>query len=264
MTFMRRRILIALSLTFFLLSLLPSATPAATYVIEPVLVAQPAYAGMSFYVYRPYDMPSGWFVTFDGYPITRTPAGVWVYGSYNGTLLVPTSFVVGSISPQSLPIVQYVPSARVSSTQSVAVTPLPPLAAPIQPDPGAHVVAEAATVAPTYVPEWTTQSSFTSIGTWNRLVDRMGILEKPRVPIAWRGEYPETLFVWTGKSWYQIQARSGVSEKPSEMIKAHLYALTRMVNNNAYQWKDADTAILANQAAVWGYLWMGRIAPSNL
>jgi hypothetical protein len=125
-------------------------------------------------------------------------------------------------------------------------------------------LAEAVTVAPTYVPEWTTQSSFTSIGTWNKLVDRMGILEKPRVPIAWKGERPEALFVWTGKSWYQIQARSGVSEKPSEMIKDHLYALTRMVKNNAYQWKDADTAILANQAAVWGYLWMGRISPSNL
>ena len=263
MVSMRRTILIVLSLTV-LLSLLPSTTIAATYVVEPVLVAQPVYAGMSFYVYRPYNMPSGWFVTFDGYPITRSPAGVWVYGSYNGTLLSPTSFVVGSISPQSLPIVQYVPSARVSSMQSLPVTPLPPLSAPIQPDPGAYVFAEAVTVAPTYVPEWTTQSSFTSIGTWNKLVDRMGILEKPRVPIAWRGERPEALFVWTGKSWYQIQARPGVSEKPSEMIKDHLYALTRMVKNNAYQWKDADTAILANQAAVWGYLWMGRIAPSNL
>ncbi len=251
--------ILALFLTLTMLS--ASIATATTYVVEPVLVAQPVYAGMSFYVYRPYNMPSGWFVTFDGYPITRTAAGVWVYGSYNGAALLPTSYVVGSIHPQSLPIVQYVPSAAVSSMQQIQVTPLPPLP-PSQPLLG-YPVPAAVTIPPTYVPEWTTQSSFTSIGTWNKLVDRMGILEKPRVPIAWKGDRPEALFVWTGKSWYQIQARPGISEKPSEMIKEHLYALTRMVKNNAFEWKDADTALLANQAAVWGYLWMGRIAPSN-
>lgn len=249
---MKKRILIIAMIFILTLSLLPSAATATTYVVEPVLVAQPVYAGMSFYAYRPYNMPSGWFVTFDGYPITRTPANVWVYGSYNGTLLAPTSFVVGSIHPQSLPIVQYVSSAQVSGMQQLQVTPLPPLPpAPLQSNFGAYSPVGGATVLPTYVPEWTTQSSFTSISTWNKLVDRMGVLEKPRVPIAWKGERPQVLFVWTGKSWYQIKARPETSEKPSEMIKSHLYSLTRMVNNNAYQWNDADTAILANQAAVW-------------
>ena len=248
-----------LALTLFML--FSGISEGTTFVAEPVLVAQPAYAGMSFYAYRPYDVPPGWFVTFDGYPIVKNGSGIWVYGAYNGSALAATSYVVGSINPQSLPIVQYVGAAQVSSTQSVPITPLPVPPAPT----GVVAVAPPPqfTVAPTYVPEWATMSSFTSIGAWNKLVDRMGILEKPRTPIAWKGDRPEALFVWTGKSWYQIKARQDSLAIPSELIKGHLYSLMRMINNNSFVWKDADSAILANQAAVWGFLWMGRIAPAD-
>lgn len=258
------RVLIAITFTVTLTFPIPAA--ATTFVAEPVLVAQPAYAGMSFYAYRPYDVPPGWFVTFDGYPITRNGSNIWVYGTYQGSALVPTSYVVGSINPVSLPLVQYAGYAKVSSTQSVPLTPLPvPLATtsivgmPVD----AIAPAPVCTIPPTYVPEWATLSSFTSIGAWNRLVDRMGILEKPRTPIAWKGDWPEVLFVWTGRSWYQIKARSDMREPPSEMIKGHLYSLMRMINTNSFVWKDMDSAVLANQAAVWGYLWMGRIAPAD-
>ncbi len=259
-------IICGLALVLFLFA--AGTAAAVTYVVEPLLVAQPVYAGMTFHVYRPYNMPSGWFVTFDGYPVIRSAAGVWVYGSYNGSVLSPTSYVVGSIHPNALPIVQYVSPAHISSTQHVPVTPLQPLQ-PVQPAPPPPGAAAPGTIhgtilPPTYVPVWATQSAFTSIGSWQRLVDRMGILENPRVPIAWKGHRPEALFVWTGRSWFQIKARPGSTETPSEMIKDHLYSITRMVNNNAFVWNDADTALLANQAAVWGYLWMGRIAPSNL
>lgn len=248
----------------FSLLLISSAALGATYVVEPLLVAQPAYAGMNFHVYRPYNMPEGWFVTFDGYPVHKSPSGVWVYGTYDGVSLTPTNYVVGSVHPQSLSIVQYAPSAQVSSLREVPVTPILPVLQPApQPAPIAQIPAQSATVPPTYVPQWAVQASFTSIAAWNKLVDRMGILEKPRTPIAWKGDRPEALYVWTGKSWYQILSRSDTREKPSEMIKGHLYALTRMINTNNFHWKDIDTALLANQAALWGYLWMGRIAPSN-
>ncbi|MDI9369811.1 MAG: hypothetical protein GX181_07885 [Synergistaceae bacterium] len=256
---MKKPLHLSLIVALTLFMVLPGIAEAVTFVAEPVLVAQPAYAGMSFYAYRPYDVPPGWFVTFDGYPIVKNVQGIWVYGTYDGSALAPTTYVVGSINPHALPIVQYAGAAKVSSTQSVPITPLP-----VPPAPSVQSVAVVPhTITPTYVPEWATQSAFTSIGAWNRLVDRMGILEKPRTPIAWKGDRPKVLYVWTGKSWYQIRAGKESLAIPSELIKGHVYSLMRMVNTNNFTWKDADSAILANQAAVWGYIWMGRITPAD-
>ncbi|MCL2031610.1 MAG: hypothetical protein FWG93_08715, partial [Oscillospiraceae bacterium] len=63
---------------------------AKLYIAEPLLVNQPPYAGMRFYVYRPYNMPKDWYATFDGYPVIRNKDGVWVYGTYSGPNLIPT------------------------------------------------------------------------------------------------------------------------------------------------------------------------------
>ena len=58
---MMRRITLAV----FALLLLCSESHAKRYVTEPLLVPQSPYAGMTFYVYRPYDMPPGWYITLD-------------------------------------------------------------------------------------------------------------------------------------------------------------------------------------------------------
>ncbi|PIE55602.1 MAG: hypothetical protein CSA35_00100 [Dethiosulfovibrio peptidovorans] len=69
---------ISVSLTVALFSfVLVASAGAMTYIAEPVLVTQPVYDGMSFYVYRPYNMPAGWFVTYDGYPVSQLE-GRWV------------------------------------------------------------------------------------------------------------------------------------------------------------------------------------------
>ena len=253
----------------FLLSLLIASLPAAyggassVYVVEPVLVNQPAYAGMNFYVYRPYNLPEGWYVTFDGYPVARTSSGVWVYGAMSGSGLIQTAFVVGSVNPASLPLAQYPVPAAVSSINHMQVLPLavvsqPPLQHPVSPPPSVS----GGMLLPTYIPSWAANPSFNAIGSWNRLVDRMGILDNPRVPIAWKGDRPKAIYAWTGRSWYQMTSSSiNIPERPSEMLKDHLYALTRMVHGNNMRWSDSDTPLLAHQAAVWGYLWMGRLSP---
>ena len=46
---------------------------------DPILITQPAYSGMQFYVYRPYNIPCGWYATYDGYPVFRNADGIWVY-----------------------------------------------------------------------------------------------------------------------------------------------------------------------------------------
>jgi len=235
----------------------------SVYVVEPVLVNQPAYSGMNFYVYRPYNLPEGWYVTFDGYPVARTSSGVWVYGSMSGNGLGRTAYVVGSIDPASFPLARYPVPAAVSSVNHVQVLsvagvsrnelqqPVPPSMPP-----------SGGMILPTYMPSWAVNPSFNAIGSWSRLVDRMGILDNPRVPIAWKGDRPKALFAWTGKSWYQMTSSSiDIPERPSEMLKNHLYSLTRMVHGNNMRWSDTDTPLLAHQAAVWGYLWMGRLSP---
>ncbi len=73
---------IACLLSGFLMALasvvLASPAEARVYVAEPLLVVQPSYAGMQFYVYRPYNMPKNWYVTFDGSPVTKNRDGVSV------------------------------------------------------------------------------------------------------------------------------------------------------------------------------------------
>ena len=66
---------------------------------DPILITQPAYSGMQFYVYRPYNIPGGWYATYDGYPVFRNADGIWVYGSCVGANIVPTAYVVGSVVP---------------------------------------------------------------------------------------------------------------------------------------------------------------------
>lgn len=249
-----------------LLALAPAGSEAAVYVVEPLLVAQPAYSGMTFYAYRPYNMAPGWYVTFDGYAIRQEKSGLWVYGSFDGKELVPTSYIVGSVNPQTLPLGPYVSLAEISSLQTVPVAPLYVQPQPVVPVEGGNAAGQIAvnSLPPTYVPDWMTSPAFTAIASWNLLVDRMGILEKPRLPIAWMGDRPAALFVWTGKTWYKIQSPStDFPPEPAALVRRHVYDLTRMTKDNHYRWKDGDTALLAHQATSWGYLWMGQIAPSK-
>ena len=113
-----------------LLVLAASLAEAKVYVAEPLLVAQPSYAGMQFYVYRPYNMPRNWYVTFDGYPVTKNGDGVWVYGTASGPNLNPTNYIVGSVVPSMAGIVPWVRPAQISS---LVVVPPPELSAVRQP-----------------------------------------------------------------------------------------------------------------------------------
>ncbi len=82
---------------------LVASAGAMPYITGPVLVTQPVYDGMSFYVYHPYNMPSGWFVTYDGYPVSRC-CGRWVYGLPNGCGgWYSSSYVVGAVVPTAIP-----------------------------------------------------------------------------------------------------------------------------------------------------------------
>ncbi len=83
-----------------------ASTPAyaiSTKPNEPILAFQRAY-DFTFFVYRRVDTPVGWYVTYDGFYVQRTPQKVWLYGNeYRKGTLTPTKVLVGSVDPRKSP-----------------------------------------------------------------------------------------------------------------------------------------------------------------
>ena len=244
-------------LPLFIFVLMIGAAEAKVYVTEPLLVAQPSYAGMQFYVYRPYNMPKGWYVTFDGYPDRKNDDGVWVYGTSNGPNLTPTNYIVGSVVPSMAGITPWVQPAQISELRKV---PTPEMTAVRQSAPPGSTLARGQTHS-TWIPDWTFDPRFMAIGNWKGSVDRMGVLHNPAVPVAWKGNYPKVIYVWTGKSWYQVTPKE--FQKPTSALKGRLYDLVRMVKHNQFTWYEEDMPVLAQQATAWGYYWMGEVVLSR-
>jgi len=107
---------------------------------------------------------------------------------------------------------------------------------------------------------WTIDPNFMLLGTWRSSVDRVGILARPSIPVAWRGESPSVIYAWTGWQWFQIIVREG--DRPRDVLRSNLHLLTRLVHQNGNrQWQAPDITFLVSQTAFWGYAWMGQIGP---
>ena len=110
-------------------------------------------------------------------------------------------------------------------------------------------------------PSWIADRNFMMVSAWKGLVDRMGILYKPKLPLAWKGEAPQAIFVWTGKSWWQMHCKNG--ETPQETLQRNMFALAKLSKEHQASWSPEDAGFLANQAALWGYYWMGYVLPDS-
>jgi len=238
--FLRKK-LSARAITAFLVLVLTLGAGVAY--AQPILVMQPAYTGMQFYIQQPQCIPANWFTTFDGYPVWRGADGVWFYGSFSNNTIVQTNFIVGSVVPShaglSPYVVQLAAASPVPLTQTVAVAP----------------------VAVERAPMWLSVN-FMALGNWRRNVDRVGLLARPSIPVAWRGMWPQVLYAWTGSSWYQMIANEG--ERPGDVLRRNLYVLTRLTHQNGNrQWRaPEDVAFLTNRTAQWGFIWMGIVGPN--
>ncbi|NLL37262.1 MAG: hypothetical protein GX256_07055 [Fretibacterium sp.] len=240
----------------------PCEAEAKVYVAEPLLVAQPAYAGMRFYVYQPYEMPKGWYVTFDGYAVKKNADGVWVYGTMSGPNLTPTNYVVGSVVPSMAGLSPWAQSHQISSiisTQDLASAGTRKLE--VSQPTGLKSPQGLQKAYSTWVPDWTFNPRFMAIGTWQKTVDRIGVLHNPATPVAWKGNRPKVIYVWTGSSWYQVTVRE--SQRPVDALKNRLYDLVRMVKRTQFVWYEPDTPVLAQHATMWGYYWMGEVVPAR-
>jgi len=230
-----------------IISLSVDISSAKVYVAEPYLVQQPSYAGMTFYVYRPFGMEKDWSLTFDGYAVTQTQGKVWVYGTMQSGGLVKTNYVVGSVNPALAGIVPYsgANSTYIVGQTEAAIARQPLDAAPNQ------------TAKQLYIPDWSVNPSFLAISNWKSTVDRIGILYKHNIPLAWKGDNPTVIYAWTGNKWHQIETRG---ESVSRTINVNLYGLLRIrEKSRPHRWYEEDIPVLTEKTVGWGYLWIGRI-----
>ncbi|CAM1379737.1 hypothetical protein FF3_01170 [Fretibacterium fastidiosum] len=255
---LRREFCAILALALALTAL--SAGSASAAPVGAILVHQPAYDGMSFYVYQPVGIPGGWYVTYDSYPVCRGRDGVWLYGAVNGTVITPTACVVGSVLPSAVGLVPWggvVPTAAVmlpSPCAPAAVIPGPFAAMAGVPVPA---VVPQPVVAPVCEPAHPVPATFLAIGGWRGSVDRVGVLRKPAIPVAWLGRRPQVIYAWTGLAWRQLNVREG--DSPLAVLRNNAYDLARAANREGAGWNNSDTALLIRCAAAWGYGWMGQI-----
>ena len=118
-------------------------------------------------------------------------------------------------------------------------------------------------------PAWMQKERFQEISRWRHRVDRIGILEKPRVPIAWRGDRPSVIFLWTGKEWARINGRRvlirgnilgrSTTEKASSSLRRTREEIEQFLTEKGFVWHEADTPALASQTAHWRYAWADTV-----
>ena len=249
-----------------------------------ILVNQPAYSSMNFYVYKPAGLHKDFYVTYDGYLVYKNSKGVWHYGSYDKNGIIRTGYVVGSVIPYVVKLKPYdakissvapvlgsdnfeeikssgeknkifyvdsrpktLPDINVTTNKTGKIIYTPPFP-----------VVENKNLTPNAT-DWTQNSNFMSIGKWQKSVDRIGVLDRPRTPVAWKGDYPEVIFACTGLQWKQLSARSSHTAAMSTLRREN-YALTVHTNKlNILRWDDEDTYVLSQYARMWGYQWLGQI-----
>ena len=263
---------------FFLITFLFASSASSLFGAPAELVNQPAYHHMNFYVYKPANLPSDFYTTFDGYIVYRGAHGVWYYASAEKSGIARTDYVVGSVIPDVLRLKPY----NANKISTVAPIYKNDRAAPVyNPDtaktsPAVHPV-PAGVITPEiiYVPPadynagavpvystnavMTVNANFTAIGRWRNTIDRVGVLSRPYTPVAWKGDYPEVIYVWTGAKWRELFPK-GTGRSALSTIRREIYGITVEANkSNALSWSNDDTNAFANYAAMWGYRWMGII-----
>ena len=231
---------------------------------KAVQVTQPAYHNMKFYVYKPVNVPKDFYVTLDGYLVYKNAQGIWNYGCAEKGGITRTDFVVGAVIPSVVRLKPY-------TTKLSAVAPMLEVEKPAQPEPQAKspriVYMPPASGLELYDkpelspnnPDWTQNSNFMALGKWQKSIDRIGVTYRPMFPVAWKGDYPEVIYAWTGLQWKQLDAKQPHTKAVST-LRRELYDLNRYARKvGRLHWSEDDTHVLSQYSVMWGYQWMGLI-----
>ena len=257
---------------FFATVLFATGAYAADRAIQ---VTQPAYHNMKFYVYKPVNVPRDFYVTFDGYLVYRDSKGIWNYGSNEKGGITKTNYVVGTVIPSVVRLKPY--STKISSVAPILREPAS--ARTSQPKSPQASSSEQAAKSPRIIymppasglelynapvlspnnPDWTQNSNFMAIGRWQNSIDRIGVINRPMIPVAWKGDFPEAIYAWTGLQWRQLDTKTKHTSALST-LRRQAYDLNEYVRKvNMHRWTDDDMHVLSQYSVMWGYEWMGLI-----
>ncbi|MBQ7168654.1 MAG: hypothetical protein IJR63_01970 [Synergistaceae bacterium] len=185
---------------------------------------QKAYA-MNFEIWRPSDLPAGWYATFDGFPVAQIAENRWVYGQLGleGTI-TPTNILVGSVIPSRVPGL-----ARIAAVWSLGKNMNSP--------------------------------EFLSIR--DKRVNRMGWLNTEYVStiIAWHTNNIG-IYLWLGDKWKKYEPHPG--EYTYQMIKRISPRVADALRRNNAYYYGSEPLEVADLARQWGYIWAGRVILESL
>ena len=99
---------------------------------------------------------------------------------------------------------------------------------------------------------------FAEIGRWRFRVDRMGIMQEPRVPVAWKGTRPYEVYFWTGWEWARISRRAP-KERFDAILKRASGDIASIIEGEGLPWDENDTPALAAAASLMRYMWVGDV-----
>ena len=197
---------------------------ARTYSGVVMSAYQKVYA-MNFEIWKPSDLPAGWYATFDGFPVAQIAENRWVYGQLgiDGTIQ-PTNVLVGSVVPSSVPGL-----ARIAAVWSY----------------GRSVNS----------PEFQRIRKL--------MCNRMGWLNDGYVNtiIAWNTNKPG-VWVWLGDRWKRLTPRTG--EYTWQMLKRLSPYIADELRKNHAWYQGGEPMEVADLARQWGYIWSGRVILESL
>ncbi len=190
-----------------------------------VMAAYQKVYAMNFEIWKPADLPAGWYATFDGFPVAQIAENRWVYGQLDidGTIR-PTNILVGSVVPSSVPGL-----ARIAAVWSYGKSINSP--------------------------------EFRKIREY--MCNRMGWLNDGYVNtiIAWHTNRVG-IYVWLGNRWKKFVPNSG--EYTYRMLKRLSPYIADELRKNHAWYQGCEPVEIADLARQWGYIWSGKVILESL
>ncbi len=183
---------------------------------------------MNFEIWKPEGLPSGWYATFDGFPVAQVSENKWVYGQLGiDGAIIPTDILVGSVIPMNVP----------------------------------GLVRVAATGNSEFYTSQINSEAFRKILDYD--CNRMGFLNDPylRTVIAWHNQRAR-VYLWLGDHWKRFSP--GIGEYTWEYLKRNsVFIHEELLKHNAVlpAGENFEAADLARQ---WGILWLGEVRLESL
>ena len=190
-----------------------------------VMAAYQKVYAMNFEIWKPTDLPAGWYATFDGFPVAQIAENRWVYGQLDidGTIR-PTNVLVGSVVPSSVPGL-----ARIAAVWSYGKSANSP--------------------------------EFQKIREYR--CNRMGWLNDGYVNtiIAWHTNRIG-VYVWLGNRWKKFTPHAG--EYTYQMLKRLSPYIADELRKNHAWYQGGEPMEIADLARQWGYIWSGKVILETL